>query len=333
MSVWIYDDVGDSYQQKQYRNLLKLTKNPKMAERGSKMLGLFKFLKEHPFENASELRNAVFFDKGKKTHLFSKTNAEIVQKGLLKKGGAEDEGDGALDHIIIRWMNFVKSLMPTAITETIQPGIDVINMFSLKYLQKIPVLGQFLSMSVEVALQVNKNIAKMLQQYMPIAIGSTPLPFGALVGTVIGYVMSTFFIFLNELMFISRHNFGEAWTQSLAFFPLIGMALQNWAESGDKLMEKFAQKRKKMIEQLNESPMFSWLGWLVESFTIDPNYEGDPEEDARVVKERISNGLAGIGKAAQESVESKPVLGGKRLSTIKNKNYKWRTRRRRFAAH
>ena len=327
MSVWIYDEAGHSYQQKQYRNLLRLTKNPKMAERGSKMLDLFRFLKEHPFETPAQLRNAVFFDKGKKTHLFSKKNAEIVHVGLLKKGGVEEgEGEGALDHIIIRWMNFVKSLMPDAIVDTIQPGIDVINMFSLNYLQKIPVFGEFLSMSVEVALQVNKNVAKMLQQYMPIIVGSTPLPFGAVVGTVIGYVMSTFFIFLNELMFISRHNFGEAWTQSLAFFPLIGMALQNWAESGDHLLEKFGQKRKKMVEQLNESPMFSWLGWLVENFTVDPNYEGNPEEDARNVKERISQGFAGIGKAAADS-----ALGGKRLSTIKNKNYKWRTRRRQFA--
>jgi len=265
-----------------------------MAEKGSKMLDLYRFLKSRSFEDSNELRESVFFDKGRKTHLLTKANADITFNSLFKKGG----GEGALDHIIIRWMNFVKSLMPDVLVDTIQPGIDMINLLSLNNLEKVPVFGQFLSMSIDVALQVNKNIAKMLQQYMPIAVGSTPLPFGAVVGTVIGYVMSTFFIFLNELMFISRHNFGEAWTQSLAFFPLIGMALQNWAESGDGLLEKFAQKRKKMIEQLNESPMFSWLGWLVESFTIDPDYEG---------------------------------TGGKRFSTIKNKTFKWATRRRRYA--
>ena len=293
MSVWIYDELGGLYERRQYRHLLRLTKNPRIAERGSKMLDLYRFIKTRSFASPTELRESMFFDKAKKNHILTKANAITTFNSLVKKGG----GDGALDHIIIRWMNFVKGIMPPAVIDTIQPGIDMINLLSLNNLEKVPVFGQFLSMSIDVALQVNKNIAKMLQQYMPIAIGSTPLPFGAVVGTVIGYVMSTFFIFLNQLMFISRHNFGEAWTQSLAFFPLIGMALQNWAESGDGLLEKFAEKRKKMIEQLNQSPLFSWLGWLVESFTIDPNYEG---------------------------------TGGKRLSTIKNKKYKCQTMRKRY---
>jgi hypothetical protein len=128
MSVWIYDELGGPYQKKQYKDLLRLTKNSKMAEKGSKMLDMYRFLKSRSFEDSNQLRESVFFDKARKTHLLTKANADITFNSLFKKGG----GEGALDHIIIRWMNFVKSLMPSVLVDTIQPGIDMINLLSLK---------------------------------------------------------------------------------------------------------------------------------------------------------------------------------------------------------
>jgi hypothetical protein len=40
----------------------------------------------------------------------------------------------------------------------------------------------------------------------------------------------------------------------------------------------------KIIDQLNESGIFSWLGWLITWTTVDPFYQGDPSEDAEWIK-------------------------------------------------
>jgi hypothetical protein len=301
--VWIYDDIGDSYQQTQYRSLIRLTKNEKIARDGSRMLGLFNYLKTNKFEDWKNLRESVFFDKKKTKHFFTEANAQKTFDFLTKKqqGGS----DGALDHLINRWFNFVYSIIPINIRESfVDPPVNFINVFTLNNLEQIPVFGRSLAFSIDVALAINKNVAKMLQQYMPMAVGYTPIPFGALIGTVIGYVMSAFFIFINELIYVSRHNFGEAWTQSLAFLPVIGTALQNWAESGDKLLEKFADKRKYIIDDLNKSPMFSWMGNIIENYTFDLTSDG-----------------------------ALPTSAGKRLSTKRSKKDKWRTRRQRSAKY
>jgi hypothetical protein len=313
--VWVYDDIGDSYQQTQYRSLIKLTKNEKIARDGSRMLGLFNYLKTKKFEDSKHLRNSVFFDKKKTKHFFTEDNAKKTFDFLTKKHGGSD---GALDHLINRWFNFVYSMIPIDIRESfVDPPINFISVFTLNNLEQIPVFGRSLAFSVDVALAINKNVAKMLQQYMPIAVGSTPIPFGAVIGTVIGYVMSTFFIFINEMIYVSRNNFGEAWTQSLAFLPLIGTALQNWAESGDKLLEKFADKRKDIIDDLYKSPMFSWMGEIIEDYTFDLTSDGAPSTENRFLIEDYK----------PDEVPS----AGKRLSTKKNKKGKWKTRRQRSA--
>jgi hypothetical protein len=307
--VWVYDDLGDSFQQKQYQNLFKLTKNKKIARDGSKMLSLYDYLSKRKFNDSNELRNDVFFDKQHKKYFFTEKNAEKTFKFLNtnQKGGSE----GALDHLINRWFNFVYGLIPEGVRkEVVDPPINFISFFTLKNLEEIPIFGRSLSFAVDVALAVNKNAAKMLQQYVPIAFGATPLPFAGVIGTVIGYVMSTFFIFMNELIYVSRQDFGEAWTQSLAFLPLIGTALQNWAESGDKLLDKFADKRFQIIDDLKQSSMFSWMGNLIENYTFDLKSDGEVLENETELK-----------------------TAGKRFSTKKRRYSKWRTRRQKSVKH
>jgi hypothetical protein len=121
---------------------------------------------------------------------------------------------------------------------------------ALNNLEKIPIYGQFLGMSVSVAIAINKNVAKMLQSYTPKLVGVTGLPFGSVVGEVIGYVISLIPIFLNVMMYVSRENLGEAYTQSLAAIPVVGTAVQGWAESSDRLLEELGEKRSSMIRQL-----------------------------------------------------------------------------------
>ena len=375
MSAWIFDDSGGPYQKKQYANFLKLTKDPVLSGKASKMLGLFDYLKTHKYENPEQLRNSVFFDKAKKKRIFSKTDAERVFIFFSPKGG-----DGALDHAIRRVGNTALSFTPEALKDPIEFATPFI--FFLKTAKdNFPPLD----FAIDVASAVNKNIAKTLQSSIPFMVSLTGLPWGDLVGTVIGYVLSSFFIFLNVAMSLSSANFGEAWIGSLAMIPIVGLTLQNWAESGDKLTEKFAEKREKTIDKLEDSSMFQWLGHLIKNYTWDPNSEGlpdappppepepapeleakpepepapeaapeaKPEPPPEKTKEQLQTELARLEKLNKynssgqdfneiqefndrrdriKELEDKiKAMGGKRLSTRKNKNGKWRTRRRRFA--
>jgi len=169
------------------------------------------------------------------------------------------------------------------------------------------------------------------------------------------------------LVFVSKREFGQAFTQSLALFPFIGLAMQNVAESGEKVIEKFALKRQKLIGQLKGSDgqgMFAFLGDLIENYTFDPLYQGDPQSDALALKQKLEGKFTEISGNVQnaldpekrseflnqaqqkfQALQTNPALqelktkaqerfnkftqsAGKRLSNKKHKNKKWKTHRK-----
>jgi multidrug efflux pump subunit AcrB len=133
-----------------------------------------------------------------------------------------------------------------------------------------------------------------------------PIPEASTVGIIIGYMISTMFIFFNMLVFVSKREFGQAFTQSLALFPFIGLAMQNMAESGEKVIEKFASKRQKLIGQLKGSDgqgMFAFLGDLIENYTFDPLYEGDPQADALALKQKLEGKFTEISGNLQNALD------------------------------
>lgn len=211
-------------------------------------------------------------------------NAVPTEEGTSAE--KEDTSGSAYDAIVDRWLKFWFALTPSFL----QDPINMISpfMYPLKTLESIPVYGDSLALAVDVVAQMNKNAAKMAQMYTPMMMGLLPIPEASTVGIVVGYMISTMFIFFNMIIFTTRHHFGEAFKQSLALIPFAGMALENFADSGDGLVGKYGKARLKIIDQLNESGIFSWLGWLITYTTIDPFYQGDPEEDAEWVK-----GMAG----------------------------------------
>jgi hypothetical protein len=324
--VWVYDDpVKDPYEKKMYKILFKLFRNKDVAHRGARNLGLFKFMSRNKFESPSELRrNILLHDKP----LFKPGDAKAVWEFFRQKGGAltaeqlekinedglkqlaeqepvqqeaeevqgsyqnaepsteEDTSGSAYDAIVNRWLKFWFALTPTFL----QDPINMISpfLYPLKTLESIPVYGDTLALAVDVAAQMNKNAAKMAQMYTPMIMGFLPIPEASTVGIVVGYMISTIFIFFNMIIFTTRHHFGEAFKQSLALIPFVGMALENFADSGDGLLGRYGKARLRIIDQLNESGIFSWLGWLITYTTVDPFYQGDPEEDAEWLK-----GMAG----------------------------------------
>lgn len=296
-SEWIYDKDLDEYEKSIFNSILKITKNKDLAQKGAKNLGLFNFLKTTKFSNADELYDSIFLDKPKKEHFFSKEDSKKVFEFFSSSGGGDQT---AYDALIERWINFMFYMTP----ETVQQQLEFLGKFafplrSLEDETVVPGAGQALGFSIDVIAQGNKIAAKLAQQYTPMIMGLAPIPEASTIGIVVGYMVSTMFIFFNMLIFVSRHHFGEAFTQSLALFPFIGLALQNFAESGDKLVEKFAAKRQKLIEQL-KSGMFSPLGTLVETWTFDPMDPGDPKERAEQFKANIQTHIENVKNASKE---------------------------------
>lgn len=307
---WNYDKTPKtSYETQMYKTILKITKSHTLAEKGSRTLGLFDFLKKHKFSDPSELRRHVLLKKG--TPYFSKHDSKKVWTFFSQTGGVNDKGP--FDALIERWLNFMFILIPS---ENVKEFLSTVGKFAFP-LQTIendmPGIGQVIGFSVDVVAQMNKIAAKLSQQYTPQIMGLIPIPEASTIGIVVGYMISTMFIFFNMLIFVTRHHFGEAFTQSMALIPFVGLALQNFAETGDKVVEKFAAKRQHLIDQLkgpNGDGMFAFLGDIIQNYTLDPmdSGEGDAQK-AEMLKQTLNQGIEGLKSKAVE-LSQNPAISG-----------------------
>jgi hypothetical protein len=348
--MWIYDeDPKEEYEIKIRNFLEKLLKNKEIAKKTARTLGLYKYISETKWKSPQELRESVFLDKEKKNYYFSKKDAKKLFESMSQIGG--DDGT-PYDKLVMRWLTFVYYMSP----DPIQGMVNSVEPFAfpLKTIEDdMPGIGDTVGLAVDIAAEANKTMAKSFQQYTPIVFGFLPLPEASTVGLVIGYMISTIFIFFNMAIFITRKHLGEAFTQSFALIPFAGIAIQNAMESGDKILEKVSQKRRKIIDKVKVS--LPPLGNFLETIVFDPDYQGDPKTDAEAFKTKIkglSDGVSSkLGELKQkiqdeqgraelltsaktgiaqfkDTVSQNAVQGAKRLSKKPRKNSKWRTQKK-----
>jgi len=297
---WVYDNQAtDPYELKIQKFLKKALKNDDLATKSARTLGLYKFLRDHKFQSSDELFNAVYLDKDKKQRFFSRKDAKRVYKLLAQNGG--DEGMKPYDKIVWRWLQFMYEFSPDQIKQV----IDFTEPFAFPLHtveEDVPGFGQSIGFAVDMAQELNKNIAKSLQVYTPQVLGFAPIPEASTVGIVLGYIFSTFFIFMNMALFVARKDLGQAFTQSFALIPFIGTALQNASESGDRLLEKFSKKRGKFIDQVRG--VFPGLADFLNMVFFDPNYSGDPKADAEYWKGKIGEHAESVKNSINTLKES-----------------------------
>ena len=315
MSLWTWESkLEDPYEKQIYKKIFNLTKSKSLALKASKNLGLFNYLKNNKFETSKDLRNSIFLQPGKK--LFDEKQAKTVWQffnNVPKQQGGETpaKGDNAFDALVERWLVFMYHLLPGGIQESIKYVEPFMFPLSEKpgeegIVTRMPGVGLGINFALDIVSQNNKLAAKLAQQYTPMIMGLVPIPEASTVGIIIGYMISTMFIFFNMLVFVSKREFGQAFTQSLALFPFIGLAMQNVAESGEKVIEKFASKRQKLIDQLkgpDGQGMFAFLGDLIENYTFDPLYQGDPQADALALKQKLEGKFTEISGNLQNALD------------------------------
>ena len=317
MSLWTWESkLEDPYEKQIYKKIFNLTKSKTLALKASKNLGLFEFLKKNKFSTSKELRDSIFLKHGKK--LFDEKQAKTVWQFFntipRQSGGTETElqtsshkSENAYDALIERWLVFAYHFLP----ETIQEIFDSVEPYAFPLreepgkegiITKLPVIGSVINFTLDIVGQNNKLAAKIAQQSTPVIAGFIPIPESSTLGLIFGYMISTIFIFFNLLIFVSKHELGQAFTQSLALFPLIGTTLQNTAESGEKIVEKFSKRRQKMIDALKSSP-FAFLGEFIENYTLDPLYNGDPQADAISFKEKLKSGFTHVSANVKKAFD------------------------------
>jgi hypothetical protein len=286
--MWIYDDPPSDEYEKKIRNFLEtFLKNKEIAAKSARTLGLYKYLSEKNWKDSAEIYNSVYLDKEKKKHFFGKKDAKTIFTHLGQNGGAPagytaigqpEKGDlKPYDALVMRSLGFAYYMTP----DPVQSMINFVEPFAfpLRTIEDdIPIAGNMIGLSVDIAAAANKVIAKNLQQF-PGAIFGLP-------GTIFGYMISTIFIFFNMAIYVSRKHLGEAYTQSFALIPLFGMSIQSALEAGDGVLEKVSEKRGKIINQVRESSPS--LGNFLDFVIFDPDYQGDPAADAAAVKEQFS---------------------------------------------
>ena len=273
-------------------------------------------MKENRFGTPKELRDSIFLQRGKK--LFDEKQAKTVWQFFntipRQSGGTETElqtsshkSENVYDALIERWLVFAYHFLP----ETIQEIFDSVEPYAFPLSEepgkegivtKLPGIGSAINFTLDVVGQNNKLAAKIAQQSTPVIAGFIPIPESSTLGLIFGYMISTIFIFFNLLIFVSKREFGQAFTQSLALFPLIGTTLQNTAESGEKIVEKFSKRRQKMIDALKSSP-FAFLGEFIENYTLDPLYNGDPQADAMAFKEKLKSGFTHVSANVKKAFD------------------------------
>jgi hypothetical protein len=289
---WVYDDETKEPYEINVRDFLeKLLKNKEIARKSARTLGLYKFLSESNWKDSSEIYNSVFLDREKKKHFFGKKDAKIIYQHLTEqKGGDAEKADlKPYDALVMRWFNFVYYLSP----DPIQSMVSSLEPFAfpLKTVEEdIPVAGDLIGLSVDMAAEGNKTLSKGFQQ-IPGGIFGLP-------GTIIGYMISTIFIFFNMAIYVSRQHLGEAFTQSWALIPLFGISVQSALESGDRVLEKVSQKRRRIIEKIR--PSVPSLADFLDFVIFDPDYQGNPEQDAKAWKDRLSTISKNVGDKMTE---------------------------------
>jgi hypothetical protein len=363
--IWIYEEYKDP---KLKKEILKFLPEKFLAERVVKLIGLFDFIKENNIKSVKELQERVRKDGNP---LF---NDKQASKIIKKVGGGQ-----AYNALVQRGLDYAYLLTP----ETIRGILDIVRKFIFPlsevpvidpetgrkhpegWIARIPITGQAVSMVLTMVTEFNKTAAKMAQQYTPMIVGLVPIPFSSPIGTAIGYMISALFIFFNLIIFTAQHNFGDVYIQSLALIPFVGLAFQNYAESSDRFIEKFAEKRQELIEQLRGKEIInengeksydgklSFVGNLIDKFTFDPLKSVSEEEMKAHIKElksTVKSAADNIQKTALKvkndamtytnseqlqklkQWQTKPS-GGKRFSSRKHNKTKWKTQRKKLKKH
>jgi hypothetical protein len=347
---WAYDRTPKENDATEY--VYRKTKNSTLSKNVGRMMSLYDFLHSRKFESPKEIQNSVFYDSAHKQRMFSPKQSATIFKLLAKSGG----GGEVFDKILRR----ASQLTPEFIQEPLNAASPWI--FILKTLESNEQFGPFLSIALDSATHSLPVIAAASQNLAPEIIGLVPIPEAGPIGAVIGWAVASIFTFFCLIINVSREHFDEAFINSFLLIPFIGSSLHNAAMKGDDFLSRTAEKRNPLIKSVKTIPLLgTLLGDVLESIIPDLDYDpNDPEhvQKAAEIRDRMHQGLKEHGSNLMSKIKDHPNFqqlqahpkfqqlsnmvaphvkrltnGGKRFSTLRHTNNKWKTLRKKFVKH
>lgn len=240
MERWVYEDPPQNPDEIRVAQIVTQKLRDKEAGfKAGRMWGLYLFLKSHPYPDAETLRQSILQDGAP---MFTPREAEQVFSMVKQTGGAEET---IPPEFFDKLMRDLASYTGIGLPTSVQPYVYV-----LQDAERNPSYGPLLGAAMDATNQALPNLATTIQNVAPQVIGALPIPSAGLVGTAVGWVLSSFLLFFTILMNISRAQFGSAFVVSLALFPVLGSALMNGARSAERLASKLSQRRTKLVESV-----------------------------------------------------------------------------------
>jgi len=308
--VWnLEDNPLNKHELKIYRYIFKQSGSKELAHTVSRFVDLREYLDSHPFKSAAELRQNVLTNG---IPVFSKPESEHIFKLVSKTGG----GGEVLDNVVRQFVNFIYEWQPSFLRTIVDAASPFI--FILKTLELNPEFGPLLGIALDSVSAVLPVVASSIENIAP-EIAGPP-------GAIIGWMIASVFVGLSMMLHVSRAHFGQAFNVSFLLIPFLGTSLYNAATSGEKLLEKVADKRKRLMESAHR--LFGKdVGDTVEG--LIPNLSDMPDSSMNVLPSLEKLGIPPSPlHALADAVEGKPATAGKRLSRRAHSKAKWRTQRK-----
>jgi hypothetical protein len=122
--------------------------------------------------------------------------------------------------------------------------------FFLYSIEQLELFGPFVSTALDtitLSLPVLSDLASNGIQSLFILL---PVPYAALIGEVVGYVVGTLFLLFAIMLNMNRKHFGSAFKVSLELIPMFGDILAEAATNFEVAMERAMAHRNKMLTSL-----------------------------------------------------------------------------------
>jgi hypothetical protein len=122
--------------------------------------------------------------------------------------------------------------------------------FFLYSLEQFEMIGPFVSMaldSVTLSLPVMSDLASTGIESLFMLL---PVPYAALIGEIVGYVVGTLFLLFAIMLNTNRKHFGSAFKVSLELIPMFGDILAEAATNFEVAMERALASRERILSSL-----------------------------------------------------------------------------------
>ena len=346
--VWVYGDPPFSQRDKDiYLKLNRKLKNREFAEKIVKLLSLFNYIRNNKYSDWKELQNSVFFDDAKTEPVFDDKTAKAVFKLMQQKGGSQYP---FINGMINDGFAKIGSVLPTVISEPISLVYNGATGAFIEVVDLIP----FADLALEAG-KTGAAVTNVAIENLAGAVGGAP-------GEVLAFLVTFVIASAAASVHLLERDFGGAIEQMFRAIPVIGTVLQTMLQKGEGIASKVDKDYEKIMGQFEtvKGALSSGLEAVSGEGTVQEKLQRLKETPhAQAITSRIPQGLKDRASELRSSAQSRLATfkegdtyknlkdrasqlrnrfsapaAGKRFSTMRNYNTKWKTtRRRRFVTH